>query len=148
MRSISASDSLSLSLVIVIDLDPPLPRSKTSTSDHGTAATTHVPLSAAPTFMIPFASISNVTSICGIPLGAGRIPDSSNLPSRLLSFVNDRSPSNTWIRTVGWLSTAVENLHVAAAGYVLLPPQYGSIKEKRTSGSSWLESRYSSELIY
>ena len=35
---------------------------------------------------------------------------SSNLPSKLLSLVRDRSPSKTWIKTTGWLSAAVENL--------------------------------------
>ena len=33
-----------------------------------------VPLSRADMFMIPLASISKVTSICGTPLGAGGIP--------------------------------------------------------------------------
>jgi len=35
----------------------------------------------------------------------------SNLPRWLLSFVNERSPSKTWIKTVGWLSAAVEKLY-------------------------------------
>ena len=34
--------------------------------------------------MIPFASMSNVTSICGMPRGAGGMPTSWNLPSVLL----------------------------------------------------------------
>lgn len=38
------------------------------------------------------------------------MPVSSNLPSRLLSLVIERSPSKTWINTVGWLSAAVEKL--------------------------------------
>lgn len=37
--------------------------------------------------------------------------ESSNLPRRLLSLVKDRSPSKTWMRTVGWLSAAVEKLY-------------------------------------
>jgi len=37
--------------------------------------------------MIPLASRSKVTSICGTPRGAGGIPVSSNLPRRLLSLV-------------------------------------------------------------
>lgn len=61
--------------------------------------------------IIPFASISNVTSIWGTPRGAGGIPLSSNFPRRLLSFVRDRSPSKTWINTVCWLSAAVEKLY-------------------------------------
>ncbi|PRD30772.1 UNVERIFIED_CONTAM: hypothetical protein NCL1_25390 [Trichonephila clavipes] len=58
-------------------------------------------LSIAETFKIPLASISNVTSIWGTPLGAGGIPESWNLPSRWLSFVIARSPSYTWISTPG-----------------------------------------------
>ena len=41
-------------------------------------------LSFADTLMIPFASMSNDTSICGMPRGAGGIPTSWNLPSVLL----------------------------------------------------------------
>ncbi|CAA6656821.1 unnamed protein product [Spirodela intermedia] len=40
--------------------------------------------------------------------GAGGMPDSSNLPSRLLSLVRVRSPSYTWMSTPGWLSEYVE----------------------------------------
>src|SRR3989344_121464 len=58
-----------------------------------------VPKSLAETFTIPFASISNVTSICGIPLGAGGIPIKSNLPKDLLSVAISLSPCNTWIVT-------------------------------------------------
>ena len=60
--------------------------------------------SRAETCTIPFASISILTLICGTPLGAGGIPDNSNYPSKLLSLVNDLSPSNNWIDTPGWLS--------------------------------------------
>ena len=38
------------------------------------------------------------------------MPESSNFPRRLLSLVKKRSPSKTWIKTVGWLSAAVEKL--------------------------------------
>lgn len=41
----------------------------------------------------PEASISNVTSIWGVPRGAGGIPVSSNEPRWLLSLVMPRSPS-------------------------------------------------------
>jgi hypothetical protein len=41
-----------------------------------------VPLSTAETFRIPLASISNVTSIYGVPLGAGGIPSKLNYPSK------------------------------------------------------------------
>ena len=47
-----------------------------------------VPLSLAVTLIIPLASISKVTSICGIPLGAGGIPTSWKRPSEL--FENQR----------------------------------------------------------
>ena len=54
-----------------------------------------VVLSSADTFRMPLASMSNTTLICGTPRGAGGMPLSSNLPSRLLSRVRDRSPSYT-----------------------------------------------------
>jgi hypothetical protein len=43
--------------------------------------------------MIPFSSISKVTSIYGTPLGAGGIPSKLNLPKQLLSLVIYLSPS-------------------------------------------------------
>ena len=67
-----------------------------------------VALSSALTLIIPLASISNVTSICGTPLGAGGIPSRWNLPIVLLSLAIGRSPWRTWISTDGWLSAAVE----------------------------------------
>src|SRR6202047_4111466 len=42
-------------------------------------------LSFADTFTIPLASMSNVTSICGTPRGAGGMPTRSSWPSSLLS---------------------------------------------------------------
>jgi hypothetical protein len=74
----------------------------------------------AETFMIPLASISNVTSIWGTPRGAGGMPVSSNLPRRLLSLVRERSPSKTWIKTVGWLSAAVEKIWLLRVGMTVL----------------------------
>lgn len=59
-----------------------------------------VPLSEAATYKILLASISNVTSIYGTPLGAGGIPVRSNLPNKWLSLVNGLSPSKTEIVTV------------------------------------------------
>ena len=44
-----------------------------------------VPLSLACTFTMPLASMSNVTSICGTPRGAGGMPSRWNLPSVRLS---------------------------------------------------------------
>ena len=51
-----------------------------------------VPMSFADTLMIPFASMSKVTSICGMPRGAGGIPTSWNLPSVLLYAAISDSP--------------------------------------------------------
>ena len=58
-----------------------------------------VPRSFADTFTIPLASISNVTSICGTPRGAGAIPSSLNCPRDLLSLANCLSPCTTLIST-------------------------------------------------
>jgi hypothetical protein len=55
-----------------------------------------VALSLAVTLRMPLASMSNVTSICGTPRGAGGMPSSWNLPSVLLSFAIGRSPWVTW----------------------------------------------------
>jgi hypothetical protein len=54
-----------------------------------------LPLSLAVTDKMPLASISNVTSICGTPRGAGKIPSSLNVPKLLLSRANSRSPCKT-----------------------------------------------------
>ena len=56
---------------------------------------TPVPLSSAPTLRMPLASISKVTSIWGVPRGAGGMLVRSNCPSLWLSLVIARSPSNT-----------------------------------------------------
>ena len=58
---------------------------------------------------MPFASMSNVTSTCGMPRGAGGMSVRSNRPSDLLSLARSRSPCSTWIVTAVWLSSAVEN---------------------------------------
>lgn len=49
-------------------------------------------LSFAETLRIPLESISKVTSICGIPRGAGGIPSRINRPRDLLSDAISRSP--------------------------------------------------------
>jgi len=54
-----------------------------------------VALSFALTFRMPFASMSNATSTCGVPRGAGGIPSSLNRPSERLSVANLRSPCRT-----------------------------------------------------
>src|SRR5271170_2709880 len=69
---------------------------------------------------IPSASRSNDTTIWGTPRGAGGMPESSNLPRRLLSLVRARSPSKTWIKTPGWLSEKVEKVSDFFVGMVVL----------------------------
>ena len=64
-----------------------------------------VVLSSAPTLRMPLASISKVTSIWGTPRGAGGMPVKSNLPSKLLSFVRVRSPSNTYAEGSSFVSS-------------------------------------------
>ncbi len=54
-----------------------------------------VPRSFAFTDTIPFLSISNVTSICGTPRGAGGISANWKRPNVLLSAAIERSPCNT-----------------------------------------------------
>ncbi len=68
---------------------------------------------------MPLASISNVTSICGTPRGAGGMPMRWNLPSVLLSFAISLSPCMTCTSTEGWLSTAVENIWLFLVGMVV-----------------------------
>ena len=58
-----------------------------------------VPLSLAVTFRMPLASRLKVTSICGIPRGAGAMPSNMKRPRDLLSLANSRSPWRTWIST-------------------------------------------------
>ncbi len=65
MRSMSSFGSAEPP-VIVIDCSLPVPRSL------------------APTLTMPFASMSKVTSICGMPRGAGAMPVSSKVASFLL----------------------------------------------------------------
>ena len=69
---------------------------------------------------MPFASMSNVTSICGMPRGAGGMPVSWNLPSDLLPAAISRSPWRTWTSTCVWLSSAVENVSDRLVGIVVL----------------------------
>ena len=66
--------------------------------------------SLAVTWTIPLASISNVTSICGTPLGAGGIPVRLNLPKVLLYDAISLSPCNTCTSTDVWPSAAVLNI--------------------------------------
>ena len=52
--------------------------------------------------------MSKVTSICGMPRGAGGMPSRMNRPSVLLSAAKSRSPWRTWISTCDCESDAVE----------------------------------------
>ena len=61
-----------------------------------------VAMSFALTLTMPFASMSNATSICGIPRGAGGIPIRWNRPSDFTpgDITVSASPCRTWISTV------------------------------------------------
>src|SRR5580700_3124425 len=58
-----------------------------------------VALSFAVTFKMPLASISNVTSICGTPRGAGGMPLSLNFARVRFCAASGRSPCRTWTST-------------------------------------------------
>src|SRR6266545_3689574 len=77
--------------------------------------------SLAETFTIPFASISNATSICGMPRGAGGMPIKWNFPSERTPGENtvSASPWRTWISTVVWLSSAVVKISLLRVGMVV-----------------------------
>ena len=79
-----------------------------------------VALSWADTCTMPLASMSKVTSIWGIPRGAGGRSTSWNLPSVLLYIAISRSPWSTWISTEGWLSSAVVKISDRLVGMVVL----------------------------
>ena len=79
-----------------------------------------VALSRAFTSRMPLASSLKVTSICGMPRGAGAMPVRSNWSRRRLSRAIRRSPWNTWMVTAGWLSAAVEKIWVFSVGMVVL----------------------------
>ena len=93
---------------------------------------------------MPFASRSNVTSTCGWPRGAGRIPSSRKRASWRLSEAISRSPWSTTTSTAVWLSSAVENTSVRRAGIVVLrsitfvitPPIVSSPSESGVTSSS------------
>ena len=77
-------------------------------------------MSFADTFTMPLASMSKVTSICGMPRGAGGRPTRLKRPSVRLSRANWRSPCSTWTSTCVWLSAAVENISLLRVGIVVL----------------------------
>src|SRR5204863_34369 len=68
----------------------------------------------------PLASMSKVTSTCGMPRGAGGMPTSWNLPSVLLYVAISDSPWSTCTSTDGWLSSAVVNVSDFFVGIVVL----------------------------
>jgi hypothetical protein len=74
----------------------------------------------AETLTIPFESMSNATSICVAPRGAGGSPTSSNCPSDLLCAAISRSPCSTWICTLVWLSATVVKILDLRVGIVAL----------------------------
>ena len=76
--------------------------------------------SLAVTCRMPLASMSKVTSTCGMPLGAGGMPVSWNLPMVRLSIAILRSPCRTWISTVVCASSAVEKTSILRVGIVVL----------------------------
>ena len=63
--------------------------------------------------------MSKVTSICGIPLGAGGMLSKLNCPKILLSPAISLSPWKTLIVTAAWLSSAVENIWLFFEGIVV-----------------------------
>ena len=85
-----------------------------------------VPRSFAVTLMIPFASISNLTSICGTPLGAGGKSVRLKLPNDTLSVAIGLSPCTTWIVTAVWLSAAVVKTLAFDVGIVVFLSINGS----------------------
>ncbi len=125
MRSTSSSDKPELAWILILFSLP-------------------VALSFADTCKIPFASISNVTSICGIPRGADGISVKLNCPRLLLPDDISRSPCSTWIVTAVWFSSAVENTCCALVGmvvffgisFVITPPKVSIPKDKGVTSSN------------
>ncbi|MCG3135090.1 MAG: hypothetical protein HMLKMBBP_02593 [Planctomycetes bacterium] len=112
-----------------------------------------VPRSFAVTLRMPFASMSNATSIRGTPRGADGMPASWNLPSVRLSRAIGRSPWRTWTSTAGWLSAAVEKTSFFWVGIVVLrgmrtamsPPWTSTPRESGVTSSrtmSWTPSSW------
>mmetsp|Transcript_23724 Transcript_23724/g.78820 ORF Transcript_23724/g.78820 Transcript_23724/m.78820 type:complete len:343 (-) Transcript_23724:846-1874(-) len=101
-------------------------------------------LSLADTLTMPLASMSKVTSICGMPRGAGGMPTRSNWPSILLSEAISRSPCSTLMPTCCWLSAAVEKVCDFLVGMVVFrlmslvitPPSVSIPSESGVTSSS------------
>mmetsp|Transcript_9843 Transcript_9843/g.18607 ORF Transcript_9843/g.18607 Transcript_9843/m.18607 type:complete len:210 (+) Transcript_9843:958-1587(+) len=75
--------------------------------------------SSAITLRIPLASMSKVTSIWGLARGIGGMSDSVKVPISLFWATRGRSPSNTLISTLDWLSALVEKVLDLVAGMVV-----------------------------
>ena len=105
-----------------------------------------VPRSFAPTLSTPFASRSKLTSIFGVPRGAGAMPSRWNVPICLLSRAIGRSPWNTCTSTDGWPSAAVVNTSVFLVGMVVFfgiitvstPPSVSRPSDSGVTSSSWM----------
>ena len=78
-----------------------------------------VAMSFAETLTMPLASMSNATSICGTPRGAGGRPTRWKRPSVRLSRASGRSPCSTCTSTLVWLSVAVEKISLFRVGIVV-----------------------------
>ena len=74
----------------------------------------------AETFTMPFASMENVTSICGTPRGARRMPVSWKRPSSLFWLAIGRSPCKTCTSTELWKLEAVVKIWLLRMGSVVL----------------------------
>ena len=92
-----------------------------------------VPRSLAVTLMIPLASMSNFTSICGTPRGAGGRSMRLKLPRETLSDAMGLSPCTTWIVTAVWLSAAVVKTLLFEVGIVVFLSIRGSRTPPRVS---------------
>ena len=79
-----------------------------------------VPRSFADTFTMPLASMSNVTSICGMPRGAGGMPDQMELAERAV-VARHRALALQHVHfDAVWLSAAVEKISLLRVGIVVL----------------------------
>ena len=92
-----------------------------------------VAVSVAVTLMMPLASMSNFTSICGTPRGAGGISLRLKLPSETLSEAMGLSPCTTCMVTDVWLSAAVVKTLPFEVGMVVLRSMSGSRTPPSTS---------------
>ena len=93
---------------------------------------------------MPLASMENVTSICGTPRGARRMPVSWKRPSSLFWLAIGRSPCKTWMSTDDWKLEAVVKIWLLRMGSVVLrsmtrvqtPPSVSMPSESGVTSSS------------